>query len=263
MNDKFSWKRMGLFMRADLAGERRSLLLKLGGFAVFCLVMYMLWNVKMIFGGEGLDPNGVGYVMPRFFVAMGIGFIVYFNLSGSFRRYYSKGEASAFLMLPAAKSEKYLYAALLNLFVIPMILIGIALLIDLLWARLLGFENICSVLGQWWDKRSFFITDRITVLFVLANIVSTLSGMAFFLAGAVVFRRHQFLLTLLANFVLSIPLFVYTQVTFQTNPESVRDWFYWMVSDTGSWAILGSGVFFTFLWMFVAWRRFSALQITR
>lgn len=264
MSDKFSWKRFGLFVRAELAGERRNLLLKLGGFVVFCMVMYMLWNVRVIFGSGHADYNGgVGYVAARFLVAMAMGFIVYFNLSGSFKRYFSKGRASAGFMLPAAKSEKFLYVSLLNLIVVPVILIGLALLNDMMWAGLLGFENICSMFGRWWDERIIFVTDRITGLFLVSNIVSTFSGMAFFLAGAVVFRRNQFLLTLLANFVLSIPYFIYMQIVAMNNLESVRELFLWLGSDTGIGTIAGLGVLFTLLWLYVAWRRFSTLQITR
>lgn len=264
MNDRFSWKRFGRLVRAELRAERRTLRLKVGSFVVFCMAMYMLWNIRVIFGlSDGGSDEGVGYVAPRFCVAMAMGFIVYFNLSGSFKRYFSKGKAAAAFMLPAAKSEKFLYALLLNLLAVPIALIVIAVLNDILWACLLGFENVCDLLGRWWNEKVYLITDRITGLFLIANIVSTLSGMVFFLAGAVVFRRHQFLLTLLANFVLSIPVFVYTQVAFLTNPDSVRDWLSWMAGDAGSWAILGSGVFFTLLWLYVAWRRFSTLQITR
>lgn len=264
MKDTFSWKRFGLFARAELAGERRSLLLKLGGFVVFCLVIYMLWNIKVIFAGGTVDAGGgVGYVLPRLFVAMAMGFIVYFNLSGSFKRYFSKGRGSSAFMLPAAGSEKFLYASLLNLIAVPVVLIVIALLNDALWAKLLGFDNICSVIGEWWSRSIVLVTDPMTGLFLTANIVSTFSGMAFFLAGAVVFRRHQFLLTLLANFVLSIPVFVYMQVSVTTDPESAIELLSWISSDTGSWVILGAGVLFTLLWMYIAWRRFSTLQITR
>lgn len=265
MSDKFSWKRFGLFVRAELAGERRNLLLKLGGFVVFCMVIYMLWNIRVIFGSGHVDYNGgVGYMAPRFFVAMAMGFIVYFNLSGSFKRYFSKGRASAGFMLPAAKSEKFLYASLLNLIGIPVILIGLALLNDMMWAGLLGFDNICQAMSSFCEKvytpEQEILTSR---GFILANIISTFSGMAFFLAGAVVFRRNQFLLTLLVNFVLSIPYFIYMQVIAMRNPDSVRDLFLWMGSDAGIGTIAGLGLFFTLLWMYIAWRRFSTLQITR
>ncbi len=264
MKDTFSWKRFGFFARAELAGERRSLLLKLGGFVVFSLVIYMLWNIHVIFAGRTVDAGGgVGYVLPRLFMAMAMGFIFYFNLSGSFKRYFSKGRGLSVFMLPAAKSEKFLYASLLNLIAVPVVLIVIALLNDALWAKLLGFDNICSVMGQWWSRSIVRVNEPMTGVFLAANIVNTFSGMAFFLAGAVVFRGHQFLLTLLTNFVLSIPVFVYRQVSVTTDPESAVDLLSWMAGRTGSWVVLGIGVFFTLLWMYVAWRRFSTLQITR
>lgn len=264
MKDNFSWSRLGRFAASELMCERRNLLLKLGGFVAFCVVMYMLWNIKVIFGGGSVDNNdGLGYVAPRLFVAMGMGFIVYFNLSGSFKRYFSRGRASSAFMLPVAVSEKFLYATLLNVIVVPVVLIGIALLNDLLWAQVLGFENICTVVSRWWDERIIFVTDRITGLFLVSNIVSTFSGMVFFLAGAVVFRRNQFLFTLLVNFVLSVPIFVLTQGVFTTSPESMRDFLSWMASDAGGWVMLSSGVFFGILWMYIAWRRFSTLQITK
>lgn len=265
MNDNFSWKRFGLLVRSEMAGERRGLLLKLGGFVVFCVVMYMLWNIKVIFGGGVIEYNGgLGYVAPRFFVIVGMGFIVYFNLSGSFKRFFSRGKAPAAFMLPAAKSEKFLYASLLNLIVVPVILIAIALLNDMLWAYLLGFDNICQAIAIFGEK---IYSPEQAVLFStgfnFANIISTLSGMAFFLLGAVVFRRHQFLLTLLVNFVLTIPYLIYMQVKVMNNPQSMTDLFLWMGTDSGIWTIAAMGALFTLLWIFVAWRRFSTLQITK
>lgn len=265
MSDKFSWKRFGLFVRAELAGERRNLLLKLGGFVVFCMVMYMLWNIRVIFGSGHIGhTGGLGYVAPRFFVAVAMGFIVYFNLSGSFKRYFSKGRASAGFMLPAAKSEKFLYASLLNLIAVPVVLIVLALLNDMMWAGLLGFDNICHAVSSIFEKANFQDQTVLTSAgFRIANVISTFSGMAFFLAGAVVFRRNHFLLTLLANFVLSIPYFIYVQIVAMNNPESVRELFLWLGTYAGIGTIAGLGLFFTLLWMYIAWRRFSTLQITR
>ena len=265
MNDKFSWKRFGLFVRAELSGECRSLLLKLGGFVVFCIVMYMLWNVKVIFGGGQVGYNGgLSYVTSRFFVLVGMGFIVYFNLSGSFKRYFSKGRASAALMLPAARSEKFLYALLLNLVAIPLVLIALALLNDVMWAGLLGFDNICRALSSFFARVHTPAEEMlISAWSVTANLVSTFSGMAFFFLGAVVFRRYHFLLTVLASFILSIPSFVYVQYTAMTDPVIMRDFILWLGSDAGVGTIMACGGFFTFLWIFVAWRRFSTLQITR
>lgn len=264
MKDNFSCKRFGLLAQAELSGERRSLLLRLGGFLVFCCVMYMLWNIKVIFGGASVeDVEGVGYVAPRFFVFIGLLFVIYFNLSGSFKHFFSRGNAPASFMLPASQSEKFLYAALLNLVVIPVVLIGIVLLNDMLWAHLLGFDHICRDISTLSEK---IYTSEQAVLFstgfVVANIVSIFSGMAFFLAGSVVFRRNQFLLTLLVNFLLSIPYFIPTHMV-GTNPQSMKDIFLWLGSDAGIWTTAGLGVFFTLLWMYVAWRRFSTLQITK
>lgn len=265
MNDNFSWKRFGLLVRSEMAGERRGLLLKLGGFVVFCVVMYMLWNIKVIFGGGTVEYNGgLGYVAPRLFIAIGMGFIVYFNLSGSFKRFFSRGKASAALMLPAAGSEKFLYASLLNLIVVPVVLIAIAVLNDMLWAHLLGFKNICQAISMYSEQIS---SPEQAVLFSsgfnFANVISTFSGMAFFFLGAVVFRRHQFLLTLLVNFVLTIPYLIYLQIVVLNDPQSMTERFLWMNTDTGIWTIAGSGALFTLLWIFVAWRRFSTLQITK
>lgn len=266
MNDKFSWKRFGWLVRSEMAGERRGLLLKLGGFVVFCVVMYMLWNIKVVFGGGTIDYNGgLSYVAPRFFVAMGMGFIVYFNLSGSFKRFFSQGRASAAFMLPAAKSEKFLYASLLNLIAVPVVLIVIAVLNDMLWAHLLGFDHIGLIISQL--NSQIYIPEQMESFptgFTFANnLICTLSEMAFFFFGAVVFRHHQFLLTLLVNFVLAIPCFIYMQIVVFNNPQSLIDLLLWTGTDSGIWTVAGIGVFFTLLWLYLAWRRFSTLQITK
>lgn len=265
MNDKFSWKRFGWLVRSEIAGERRGLLLKFGGFVMFCVVMYMLWNITVIFGGVTIDYNGgLGYVAPRFFVAMGMACVVCFNLSGSFKRFFSRGKSSAAFMLPAARSEKFLYASLLNLVAVPVVLIVIAVLNDMLWAHLLGFRNICHAISMF--SVQIYPSEQEVLFsagFTVANMIGVFSGLAFFFLGAVVFRRHQFLLTVLVNFVLTIPWFVYMQVAIFDNPQPLIDLFLWMDTVAGIWTVVGIGMLFALLWLYLAWRRFSTLQITR
>ncbi len=254
MNDTFSWKRFGLFARAELAGQGRRMLLKAGGFALTCFMIYSLWNIDAIFN--------TGHRFFSFSIAGARGFawivftvIVMVNLSRSFKRYFSKGEAVTALTIPAARSEKFLYVALKNMLFVPLGLELILCLNDVLWTTLFGHTNL---FGMLFDAIVKYMDIRLA-LFLLFVLLNGFALLAFFLAGAVVFRRHQFLGTLIAFFVLNIPLFVLVQIepgmVYQFN--RTMDWPTNMaILDL---VTLGIGI----LWIYIARRRFSTLQITK
>lgn len=265
MNDTFSWKRFGLLARAEMTGERRSMLLKLGGFALFCSVMYMLWNLNAIFGsGSALATGGAGYAAPRALIGVAMGFLVYYNISGSFRRFFSAGKASAAFMLPASRGEKFLYAVLLNLVAVPVILLGVALLTDFVWSGALGFDNICVETWRVWSNHKFIVfTEPVTILLAIGYGLCIFAWMAFFLTGAAVFRRRQFLWTTLVVFGVWMVFFAGMQVwvahDFNGMVRSVSD----MEKVTGAWMVVVWGSLWTAVWLTLAWRRFATLQITK
>ncbi len=252
-NDRFSWKRFGRFARAEMAGQERKTCLKVVGFTLFCSTVYGLWNIQHLLD-HSLGDSGI--FLARFFVFICFAFIVSLNLSRSFKRYFSKGEAVASFMIPAAQSEKFLYAALKNMLVVPLGLLAILWLNDLFWCLLLGqaklqlgyiFENIVTHL------------DTVLVQLMTGSLVHGFALLSFLLAGAVVFRRHQYLKSLLALFVLSTPWFILFQVVPCLIPILNS-----ILKSAGQILItniltFGFGVF----WLVVAWRRFSTLQITK
>lgn len=254
MNESFSWKRFGLLVRAELAGERRTLLLKLGGFALLCLVMYSLWNINVIFRQDLLLEGDI--LMPRLVVIFSFAVLVLLNLSTSFKHYFSKGRAVEAFMVPAARSEKFLYAVLKNMIAVPLVLLAILLANDLFWGSVLGFDDLAGVYGKiiiknWWNTQY--------VQAMLWGLANGFALAAFFLAGGAVFRRRQRLWTPLAFFVLNIPLIVLLQVEpgFANAIERSFD------SMGGMTALNIFTVCWGGLWIYIAWRRFSTLQITR
>lgn len=265
MNNKFSWSRFGRFARAELVGERRAWLLKLGSFLALCMVIYLLCNISVIIGqmsGEGIEDISLNYMMARFFTSIVLFFLITYNLSCSFKRYFSTGRAAAIMMLPVTKSEKFLYATLVNLIVIPCVLLVLYLLSDVLWARLLGFDNVFVQLSEL--KAEMLESDlELFSRQMGINVVAGLACMAFFLAGAAVFRRHQFLWTLLASFILTLPFIVYFQYILFYGSVCARSIFDWLFSVQGFYFQLLWCVLWACLWIFVAWRRFSTLQISK
>lgn len=265
MNNKFSWSRFGRFARAELVGERRAWLLKLGSFLALCMVIYLLCNISVIIdqmSGEGIEDISLNYMMARFFTSIVLFFLITYNLSCSFKRYFSTGRAAAIMMLPVTKSEKFLYATLVNLIVIPCMLLALYLLSDVLWARLLGFDNVFVQLSEL--KAEMLESDlELFSRQMGINVVAGLACMAFFLAGAAVFRRHQFLWTLLASFILTLPFIVYFQYILFYGSVCARSIFDWLFSVQGFYFQLLWCVLWACLWIFVAWRRFSTLQISK
>ena len=266
MNNKFSWSRFGRFARAELVGERRAWLLKLVSFLALCTVIYLLCNISVIIdqmSGEGIEDISLNYMMARFFTSIVLFFLITYNLSCSFKRYFSTGRAAAIMMLPVTKSEKFLYATLVNLIVIPCVLLALYLLSDVLWARLLGFDNVFVQLSE---LKAEMLESDFGELFsrqMGINVVAGLACMTFFLAGAAVFRRHQFLWTLLVGFILSMPLIVYAQCMVFYSSMYVRAIFDWLTSIQGFYIQLLWCGLWACLWIFVAWRRFSTLQISK
>ncbi|WP_274957253.1 hypothetical protein [Millionella massiliensis] len=269
MNNKFSWSRFGRFARAELVGERRAWLLKLGSFLALCMVVYLLWNINEVFGQSDENPFNEIHVdfslnrfMSRFFVLIVLFFLIAYNLSCGFKRYFSKDRAAAIMMLPVTKGEKFLYVALMNLILIPAVLIVLALLNDLLWALLLGFDNVFGLLN--WVTEGFSETQlQLFWRQITIYAASTFTSMTFFLAGAIVFRRHQFLWTLLISFIVSIPVASLLQYFLYNDPEFVGSIIDWLTSSNGLYFELLWCVLWACLWIFVAWRRFSTLQISK
>lgn len=250
---------MGRFAAAELKSERRILGLKLGGFFAFCAIMYLLWNLNLLSGAPAGDLEEMRYVGPRIIVGIALFFLLYFNQSGSFKRYFSRGKASAALMLPVSKAEKFTYAALLNLLVIPAVLIVFALANDAIWSGMLGVDSVCAWFGP--ILRRTIQEQPVSQWFGIGYGLSFFSGLVSFFLGGIFFRRHQFLLTWVAQFVLSIPMFMILNVINMQNIRSFSD--SWMLDDElGVWMLVWSVVWIVGL-MWWAWRRFANLQITK
>ncbi|WP_304707777.1 hypothetical protein [uncultured Rikenella sp.] len=255
MKDSFSWRRLGRVARAELVGERRAWGLRLGGCLLFCLMIYMAWNTDTIFGRKEVH-DVYGYIVPRMIVGVGWGIAVMFNLSRSFRCYSSHGRAVEAFMVPAAQSEKFVWAVLKNFVAVPVILLAIVGLNDLFWAEWLGFDDLFTLFAKGWA--SVVESSRASWWGLMMSLygLHVLSTMAFFLAGAALFRRHPFLWTVLVQFVLCNPLsFMVTLAPYLTWVELSR------INGVVMLNLIILGL--CTLWMCIAWWRFSTLQQTK
>lgn len=258
MNESFSWTRFGRLVRAELAGERRMLLFKIGGFALLCLLMYSLANISVIFRQS--EPLESDIILPRMIVITWFTVFVLVNLSRSFKNYFSPGRAVEAFMVPAARSEKFLYAVLKNMIVVPLTLAIILFVNDWFWASVLfGFKNLSELSGALWHVINIKEPTGFIINLLSFSVLIPFSVLAFFLAGAVVFRKHQYLWTLLALFVLNIPVIILLQIEPGVLHPIERAFDSTLGLTLLNAVVLGWGA----LWIYVAWRRFASLPLTR
>lgn len=255
MNDSFSWRRLGLVARADLAGERRAWALRAGCGVLFCIMLYIAWNTDALLGRENVH-DGYGYVVPRLILGVGLVIAVLFNISRSFRNYSSHGRAVEAFMLPAARNEKFVWAVLKNFVAVPLILVAIVGLNDLFWAEWLGFDSLFSLVAEGWRTLMEEGFRWSWILLIVLYGLHYMATMAFFLAGAAVFRRHPFLWTILVQFVLCNPVSSMLILTPFLISGEWSETFGVMVLD-----LIALGV--CVLWVYIAWWRFSKLQLKK
>lgn len=263
VTNKFSWGRFWEYSRAVVLSERRSVLLKAFGFLGFCVIIYLIFNIGTIFGGKHYIANETRYVMPRMFVIVAGSFLVFFNISSSFKRFFSRGKASAAFMLPVSRTEKFMHAFLGNVILVPLFLTLGVLLNDALWSGLIGIKPM-------WSELDWFISEIGRNMkedhgwFVASLMIGQFSSLLFYFLGSVFFRRHQFIFTVIANIIISIPfillmnIMIVRQLANRVDPFMMNQWML-------DWSIPSFifSVVFSVVLFYLAWRRFATLQITK
>lgn len=263
VTNKFSWGRFWEYSRAVVLSERRSVLLKAFGFLGFCVIIYLVFNIGTIFGGKDYLSNEIRYVMPRMFVIIAGSFLIFFNVSSSFKRFFSRGKASAAFMLPASRTEKFMHAFLGNVILVPLFLMLGILLNDALWSALIGIKPMWGELDVILGEISKDLKED-HAWFLASMILGQFSSLLFYFLGAAFFRRHQFIFTVIANIIIAIPSILFfnimmmREITQQGNPYFIEEW----LSDWSIPSFIFSVVLSVVLF-YLAWRRFATLQITK
>lgn len=265
MEDKFSWKRFGLFARAEWTGQRRAWWLKFGGLVLFSSLVYLLMNMRVLLGNP-LDTHSSEPYIARFLILCAVGVVVMLNISWSFRRYYSKGSAVMQTMLPASKGEKFLYATLVGIVVVPVVVVAVLVLLDVIWAAILGFDNVFTLAAKLWDEWVSPLSDdkQMAAQMGVTFLGNACSGMTFFLLGAVLFRRHPFLFTLLISYGAYVVWFgIFQVVVWMLGAQWIKDVVLVIPNSVGFWINISLSVAFTSLWLYLAWRKFGKLSVVQ
>lgn len=178
MNNNFSTKRFGQFACAEFRANGRQFILSVLTVTIISLVIFSLYYTAKRTPVTNIDLP-FGFSIATVIVA------TLFYASLSFKKYFNRSKAVEAFMIPASKSEKFTYHFLQNAIVFPFVSILIVLLITETWSLSLGIPLFYSeMIGEFWDY-----------IIVAFNIVATLS---IFFLGAIIFRRLQFLFTLLS-----------------------------------------------------------------
>lgn len=260
MKNRFSPARLGLYARAEITSNTRTLLLLLGSVIAFFAIIFYLNHLNMPTNITIMNDAGEWRVETGYIIAMPIGFcwamivvISIVNISTTFRNFFNKGYSSATMMLPVAKSEKFIYATVLNMIIVPALLILAASLLALAWSS--GYDIEYRFFTG--EPRAWF--DGGLVGFAFLSI---------FLLGSVMFRRLQLLFTLISITGIGI---VMALLSNWANKLGMWNWLHDALSDnTGfihtiwqrSTLEIILSVFIVGMWL-LSWNKFRKLQITK
>lgn len=245
MTNSFSIKRFLAFSCAEIGAQRRSLIIKFTTLIGAAILIYLAPIILSGFGSASL----VGFVGSHNSTLLMITIYIVIYIASIFVKYHGSRQASAAMLLPVSKSEKFTYALLVSLVAMPLALSVLDFAIFYLMAFLLGIGSQVS----YWS--GFNAIENMT----LTNYIAGLAYLSTFFLGAAIFRRRQLLYTLLSQVAISIAVTIslisYIKIThttqdfwFMNNPDAW--WFHFLV-----------GTFFLVSMISLAWWRFKKLQI--
>ena len=277
MTNCFSFKRFWAYASAYYSQDVRGNVLKVAGFAVFTVLMYLLFrNIWLVQEVSWLESASNVCAFTAFWIWV-------YTISMSFRFYFKPSTASFQFMLPASRSEKFTLAFVSNMIVVPLILGLILLLNDYVWAEIAGqpgfFEEFFDkqIMGPHsWDGEKY-VYESIFQLkyfwhFYFAFIMLCLLVSVFFL-GSVIFRRYQFLYTLIFFFVFGFSWFLFEKSGITVDIPVTRvcagelvpvqmSLLEWLFEDyLAAFSLFLTAIFGGIIYL--AWCRFSRIQITK
>lgn len=254
MKNSFDFNRFGALASAYYISNGYSNMLKVVALVAFCSMMYLFsWTMGASSAQELIATRVLIFIVAYF--------VWIYSVSRSFSTYFNRGSASSALMLPAARGEKFTLAAVDSLVVVPLAIGAVILLNDVVWTYIMDAQNMIVIekFSPENEKHAFGIVSLFISLFITVG--------TFYFLGAVFFRRHQFLYTLISSFVLSSVLWsIVAKIIIVTGISSESD-FVLMMSDKGEVYNVTIGLIFHILMaaalLFFAWRCFKNLQITK
>lgn len=245
MTNSFSIKRLWAFSCAEIGAQRRALTINL---LVFIGAAILIYLVTILFYGFG-SVSPTRFIVSHNIITLMITIYMIVYIASIFVKYHRGREASAAMLLPVSKGEKFTYAMLVSLVAMPLALSVLDFAIFHLMSFVLGLGSQVS----YWS--GFSAIENMTVV----NYIAELAYLSTFFLGAAIFRRRQLLYTLLSQIVVfmivAISFVAYVKVThttqdpwFMNNPDAW--WFHFLV-----------GTLFLISMITLAWWRFKKLQI--
>lgn len=179
-NNTFSFTRLFLLGKRQVLGNLNGLLIAFASFAGALLVI-------SLFSGFA-NPSSLEKLSPLYYVVLFVGGFVF--TSNIFAEMHSPQRSIPFLTLPVSKLERLGNAWLLTAIIFPVLaLLGIALIV-LLAHLILGVPFTANTFSMVWSKSAL----NIVVIYIITQSI--------FLFGAIYFRKHNFIKTLLSIFVI-------------------------------------------------------------
>ncbi|MEE4176944.1 MAG: hypothetical protein V2I46_05485 [Bacteroides sp.] len=179
-NNTFSFNRLFLLGKRQVVGNFSGLLIAFAAIAGSLLVIALLTGYS--------SPTSLLNIGPLFYVVLFIGGFVF--TSNIFAELHSPQKSIPFLTLPVSKLERLVNAWLLTAILFPILAFIAFSLVLLLAYLILGIPIPAGAFAMLWSAKAL----KIVILYFITQSI--------FLFGAVYFRKHNFLKTLLSLFVI-------------------------------------------------------------
>ena len=202
MNNKFSFSRFGQFANAELRADYKKYIMVILTVGIISVVSYIM--------GANARSFNIYAICQISLAAAYFGAI--FNISRSFKKYFNSRTNAEAIMMPASKSEKFTYIYFCNVIGIPLVMYAMVFIIFV--AASFIFEKNIYEIGNLFSKIDIIALFHIALFSV-------------FFLGAVIFRKHQFILTCLSIGGVIILFSIFTVIT--------GDWIFWRwISETAA-----------------------------
>jgi len=186
-NNTFSISRLFLLGKRQVLGNLSGLLIAFASFAGTLLVISLISGYS--------NPASLEKLAPLYYVVLFIGGYVF--TSTIFAEMSTPQRSIPFLTLPVSKLERLVNAWLLTAILFPVLALLIYALIVFLAHLILGVPLTATALSIVWSKSAL----NVVMIYVITQSV--------FLFGAIYFRKHNFIRTLLSLFVFQIVISIF------------------------------------------------------
>lgn len=233
MNNNFNFARFGKYFVYDLKRQWKNIGMLMLIFALFPIILYMLYMffsalsdgglMKMFAGGEITGPEL--WVRFAVFGCVGTIFLMLFP-SRAYGEITDKAKGAEWLMLPASRLEKFSSMTLITLIVIPLVFIIVYLFSDAvvcLFDRTCGDSLISFRINDMMSDELTFCANGFWIL--VANVIVSAS---IFLLGGLIFKKWKVVGTALVLFAISM-VWSFGMSVFITNAD--LEWFGHWIAD--------------------------------